>query len=265
MYLLTVCSLERCIQHTPRDELITPRKSAGGVLTLGIPRRRATVRRRAPALDTARSPTLERTRLERCRHSTAVPRRRLSSRARAVAPPPTATRRRLAILPRQHPTAFAGEESESNLMARAGKIFAFGIVATVIILLGVVSSRVASPSRASLGVPHDGGRLSPAPRVLSGNDTLAASDPDPAREARVLTRQNLRTRRRKHRHWNRGDRDGVDDVNPATRAQRRDLPVSAGPNPTPASPSAVGFSSRIGSSPTTPTPSWTPPRASPRV
>lgn len=126
--------------------------------------------------------------------------------------------------PRQHPTAFAGEESESNLMARAGKIFAFGIVATVIILLGVVSSRVASPSRASLGVPHDGMRLSPAPRVLSGNDTLAASDPDPAREARVLTRQNLRTRRRKHRHWNRGDRDGVDDVDPATRAPRRDLP-----------------------------------------
>ena len=112
-------------------------------------------------------------------------------------------------------------------MARAGKIFAFGIVATVIILLGVVSSRVASPSRASLGVPHDGMRLSPAPRVLSGNDTLAASDPDPAREARVLTRQNLRTRRRRRdRHWNRGDRDRC-----RRRKPRDPRPASRPPSP----------------------------------
>ena len=51
-------------------------------------------------------------------------------------------------------------------MARAGKIFAFGIVATVIILLGVVSSRVASPSRASSAFPTTA-CVSAAPRAFS--------------------------------------------------------------------------------------------------
>ena len=133
--------------------------------------------------------------------------------------------------PRQHPPASAGEETETNLTARAGKIFAFGIVATVIILLGVVSSRVASPSRASLGVPHDGMRLGRVQRILSGDDTLAASHPD---SPRAVARQNLRARRRKHRQWRRDGRDRLDDaedrardldvdldLDPSSRAPRR--------------------------------------------
>ena len=101
-------------------------------------------------------------------------------------------------------------------------------------------SRVASPSRASRRSHDD--MSQPAPRVLSGNDTLAASDPDPAREARVLTARTS-ARGGKHRHWNRGDRDSADDVDPATRAQRRDLPISASNQRR--RPLTVGSSSRL--------------------
>lgn len=116
-------------------------------------------------------------------------------------------------------------EVDSNLLRRAGRIFAFGVVATVIILLGVVGTfGQDAVTRVKLGVPHEGMAVG---NVVHGPDGALAhrevqpsfSDEDAAlspeqRERRDLVRtqrQAIREASRRRRQWDRRD-GGSDDV-----------------------------------------------------
>jgi len=113
---------------------------------------------------------------------------------------------------------------DSNLMRRAGRILAFGVVATVIILLGLVSQfGGAAVARVELGTPHDGmavgnvvhlpdGNLAHrATRTSSAADVGALSPEERAaaarRDAARARRQGSREARRRHRQWDRDTED----------------------------------------------------------
>ena len=109
------------------------------------------------------------------------------------------------------PPADAPElDVDSTLLSRARYIFAFGIVATVIILLGVVASpRDARAFGApALGVPHEGMRPD-LPSGAASSVAAALAEDDPA-AARSAARKTLRAQRRRHRRWERDASDASD-------------------------------------------------------
>ena len=68
------------------------------------------------------------------------------------------------------PPARSEPDVDSNLMRRAGRILAFGVVATVIILLGLVSQfGGAAVARVELGTPHDGMAVGNVVHLPDGN------------------------------------------------------------------------------------------------
>ena len=122
------------------------------------------------------------------------------------------------------PPARSEPDVDSNLMRRAGRILAFGVVATVIILLGLVSQfGGAAVSRVELGTPHDGmavgnvvhlpdGNLAHrATRTSSAADVGALSPGERAAAARRAAararRPSSREARRRHRQWDRDTED----------------------------------------------------------
>ena len=122
------------------------------------------------------------------------------------------------------PPARTEPDVDSNLMRRAGRILAFGVVATVIILLGLVGQfGGAAISRVELGTPHDGmavgnvvhlpdGNLAHrAARSSSAADVDALSPEERAaaarRDAARVRRQSSREARRRHRQWDRDTED----------------------------------------------------------
>jgi hypothetical protein len=122
------------------------------------------------------------------------------------------------------PPARSEPDVDSNLMRRAGRILAFGVVATVIILLGLVSQfGGAAVARVELGTPHDGmavgnvvhlpdGNLAHrATRTSSAADVGALSPEERAaaarRDAARARRQGSREARRRHRQWDRDTED----------------------------------------------------------
>ena len=122
------------------------------------------------------------------------------------------------------PPARSEPDVDSNLMRRAGRILAFGVVATVIILLGLVSQfGGAAVARVELGTPHDGmavgnvvhlpdGNLAHrATRTSSAADVGALSPEERAaaarRDAARARRQSSREARRRHRQWDRDTED----------------------------------------------------------
>jgi hypothetical protein len=68
------------------------------------------------------------------------------------------------------PPARTEPDVDSNLMRRAGRILAFGVVATVIILLGLVGQfGGAAVARVELGTPHDGMAVGNVVHLPDGN------------------------------------------------------------------------------------------------
>ena len=122
------------------------------------------------------------------------------------------------------PPARSEPDVDSNLMRRAGRILAFGVVATVIILLGLVSQfGGAAVARVELGTPHDGMAVGNVVHLPDGNlahratrnssaaDVGALSPEERAaaarRDAARARRQGSREARRRHRQWDRDTED----------------------------------------------------------
>ena len=72
------------------------------------------------------------------------------------------------------PPARSEPDVDSNLMRRAGRILAFGVVATVIILLGLVS-QFGRLSRGRAGTPHDGMAVGNVVHLPDGNPAHRAT------------------------------------------------------------------------------------------
>ena len=122
------------------------------------------------------------------------------------------------------PPARSEPDVDSNLMRRAGRILAFGVVATVIILLGLVSQfGGAAVARVELGTPHDGMAVGNVVHLPDGNlahratRTSSAADVGALlgrqraaaarRDAARARRQGSREARRRHRQWDRDTED----------------------------------------------------------
>ena len=68
------------------------------------------------------------------------------------------------------PSARTEPDVDSNVVRRAGRILAFGVVATVIILIGLVGQLGgATISRVELGTPHDGMAVGNVVHLPDGN------------------------------------------------------------------------------------------------
>jgi len=122
------------------------------------------------------------------------------------------------------PTSTTEPEVDSGLLRRAGRILAFGVVATVIILLGLVGRfGVAAVTRVELGVPHEGiangnvvrlpdGALAHRAVQSSSSADLDAMSPEKRaevkrRDAARARRQSAREERRRRRQWTRDAHD----------------------------------------------------------
>jgi hypothetical protein len=118
------------------------------------------------------------------------------------------------------PPARTEPDVDSNLMRRAGRILAFGVVATVIILLGLVGQfGGAAVARVELGTPHDGMAVGNVVHLPDGNlahrpvrssalghvDALSPEERAAAarRDAARARRQSSREARRRRRQWDR--------------------------------------------------------------
>ena len=122
------------------------------------------------------------------------------------------------------PSARTEPDVDSNVVRRAGRILAFGVVATVIILIGLVGQLGgATISRVELGTPHDGMAVGNVVHLPDGNLAHRAARSSPPanvdalspegraaaarRDAARAHRQSSREARRRHRQWDRDRED----------------------------------------------------------
>ena len=90
------------------------------------------------------------------------------------------------------PPARTEPDVDSNLMRRAGRILAFGVVATVIILLGLVGQfGGAAVARVELGTPHDGMAVGNVVHLPDGNLAHRATRTSSAADVGALSPEEL--------------------------------------------------------------------------